>query len=226
MGACASNTVQPLLEPATATAAATHDQATTTSPTTTTATATTTIPVTGTCSGLAKHNADRCLFALYMCAIGATVLVTTNCINGTFEISDVQPFPAPPGQELKDGVSDHAEIVFFLSHRGPDTKEILVRPLSFILRQLGIPHFFDQSDDSMKLGKTNGDQMASAAWHCRVGVVILSAHFADSKWCLRELNTFLHRRQLKLQEQKDASNPQADVLLPVHFGETLYRFVV
>jgi hypothetical protein len=167
-------------------------------------------------------------------------------IVGSFAPADVAPFAAPETQlhELKkkefesdDHDHDHDEIVFFLSHRGPDTKEILVRPLSYILSELGIPHFFDQSDDSMKLALTNSEQMARAAWHCRMGVVILSPHFADSKWCLRELNTFLLRRTLPLQAraQKDQlpgqlqshdqprSTGPSPVLLPVHFGETLYR---
>ena len=33
----------------------------------------------------------------------------------------------------------------FVSHRGPDTKEQLVRPLHHVLEQLGVPAFFDQA---------------------------------------------------------------------------------
>jgi len=74
-----------------------------------------------------------------------------------FSVNDVQPFPRPnPDHES-------TECIFFLSHRGADTKDALVRPLSFILGKLGLHHLFDQSDDAMKLGKENASQMAHAA---------------------------------------------------------------
>jgi len=126
-----------------------------------------------------------------------------------FSVNDVQPFPRPtPDHESK-------EYIFFLSHRGLDTKDALVRPLSFILGKLGLHHFFDQSDHSMKLGKENASQMAHAAWSCHVGVVIISDNFEHSKWCLRELNTFLLRRH---QEP-----PAQFLLLPVYHKPNLHE---
>jgi len=129
-------------------------------------------------------------------------------IDGKFSEAETAPFrrPAAPG-----GPPD--EWVFFLSHRGPDTKESLVRPLSYILTQLKIPNFFDQSDESMRPGRPADEQMASAAWNCHVGVAILSNRFADSMWCLKELNTFLLRNHLE--------RPKA-VLFPVYFAPQLF----
>jgi hypothetical protein len=126
-----------------------------------------------------------------------------------FDVKDVQPFPRPTSSPS----ADSKECIFFLSHRGPDTKEALVRPLSFILDKLGVPHFFDQSDDAMKLGKMNYEQMAEATWSCRVGVVVLSDAFCKSSWCLKELNTFLLRRH---QEP-----PSKFILLPIYYNPYL-----
>ena len=46
----------------------------------------------------------------------------------------------------------------------------------------------------MEFGESNAEQMTEAALTCHVGVAFISAGYADSKWCLRELNTFLKRR--------------------------------
>jgi hypothetical protein len=81
------------------------------------------------------------------------------------------------------------------------------------MQQLGLPHFFDQNDNAMQLGKVNSEQMTQAAWTCRVGVVVLSDKFSDSKWCLRELNTFLLRRHQEPQSQF--------LLLPIYYNSHL-----
>lgn len=40
---------------------------------------------------------------------------------------------------------DIQPLTIFLSHRGPDTKEQMVRPLHFVLERLGVSAFFDQA---------------------------------------------------------------------------------
>jgi len=68
----------------------------------------------------------------------------------------------------------------------------LVQPLSWILNELRVPHFFDKN---MEVGEENVSQMAQACFSCLVGVVIVSDDFLQSKWCLKELNTFLQREK-------------------------------
>ncbi len=146
-------------------------------------------------------------------------------VKGGFQPDEVQPFarPASASSAASNNNTPASQFVFFLSHRGPDTKQDLVKPLSFILKELGVPHFFDQNDEAMQLGKINSEQMAEAAWSSRVGVVVLSDRFAESTWCLRELNTFLVRRQLSARANKaDRTRAgEAALLIPVYYAEHL-----
>jgi len=143
----------------------------------------------------------------YSNAPAGTAMAQKEWVMGSFHASHVLPFDKPnePPAERH---------VFFLSHRGPDTKKDLVRPLSYILSQLRVPHFFDQSDESMRLGLDSVFQMQQAAWYCHVGVVIFSAGFRDSEWCLKELNTFLKR-------QRSLPKGAPPILLPVYENELL-----
>jgi hypothetical protein len=115
------------------------------------------------------------------------------------DLSARLPELAPPRQGF----------LIFLSHRGPDTKEKLARPLWWILEKLGIHSFFDQSFDGIPVGEDNKEMMSGAAYGCRVGVMIFSPHFTDSEWCVWEANTFLHRHD----EKKDIVR-----VVPVFFG--------
>ena len=54
---------------------------------------------------------------------------------------------------------------FFLSHCGP-TEKWLVRVLHHMLQRLGVSSFFDQSDESMLLGKSNECGDAALVWCC------------------------------------------------------------
>jgi hypothetical protein len=108
--------------------------------------------------------------------------------------------------------------VFFFSHRGPDTKDLLIRPISHMLLMMKVGHFFDQDEQALGLqtGLRNDEQMAWHAWHCPVGVVIFSKSYCNSRWCLKELNTFLVRMAMA----KDLQDEEKRfVLFPVFYEE-------
>lgn len=128
---------------------------------------------------------------------------------GSFDESRIVPFDV--SQYPRPAGLSEEKFVFFLSHRGPDTKNSLVAPLSWILHKLNIAHFFDRE---MEVGKESVPQMAHAACACRVGVVIISHHFIESEWCLRELNTFLARRH---------AHPLEFDLFPVFYDSDLHQ---
>jgi len=99
------------------------------------------------------------------------------------DAAKIQPFSVPVnrGNEKFD---------FFLSHRGPDTKKTLVKPLSQLLNALGVSCFFDRE---IEVGMLNEAAVAQGLFNSRFGLVFLSPNFFDSKWCLKELLT-LHQR--------------------------------
>ena len=86
----------------------------------------------------------------------------------------------------------------FLSHRGPDTKEIIVRPTDWFLSKiLGINSFFDDNSETGMI--PSGDQLKTLlenAHLCNFALVVLSPGFRESKYCVKELNTLLHRWDL------------------------------
>lgn len=82
----------------------------------------------------------------------------------------------------------------FLCHRGPDSKEEIVRPTAWFLRNvLGVDTFIDE--DTVVVGQNVEDTLIAAAYSSTHAVVILSPTFRQSKWCVKELNTLLKRRQ-------------------------------
>jgi hypothetical protein len=131
-------------------------------------------------------------------------------VQAAFTIFEVQPLQKPEAKQ------DSSDFIFFLSHRGPDTKEALVRPLSFMLTKLGLSHFFDQNDAAMQLGRNNVDQISRAAW---TSLIMLSDDFAKSKGRLRELNTFL----LRLRNTSSCSSTSSSqvALIPVYYDPSL-----
>jgi len=170
---------------------------------------------------LVEAGTSTCSFSANI-AVFLPRVVFVALVVGDFAPEDVKPFARP------SSTVSQTDFVFFLSHRGPDTKEALVRPLSFILKEMNVPHFFDQNDEAMQLGKVNSNQMAEAAWAARVGVVVLSDRFAESKWCLRELNTFLLRchstaaPESSAEDAKQAaSESSASLLVPVYYADHL-----
>ena len=87
----------------------------------------------------------------------------------------------------------------FLSHRGPDTKETIVRPTDWFLSKiLRVDSFFDANPETGMI--PSGDQaktLLQNAHLCNFALVVLSPHFRESKYCVMELNTLMHRWDLR-----------------------------
>jgi tetratricopeptide (TPR) repeat protein len=103
--------------------------------------------------------------------------------------------PAPPYALFDD--DDVEPIDVYLVHRGPDSKDEIVRPLAYVLKCLGVKCFADTSTEeySMPLGQNNEISMRRGLSACQYGVVILSETFCDSIHCVSETNTLLYREQ-------------------------------
>ena len=56
-----------------------------------------------------------------------------------------------------------------------------MRCLWYILDQLGVPAFFDQSPDSMQGGQDNQHEMMRGMYGCRAMVAVLSDNYTKSK---------------------------------------------
>jgi hypothetical protein len=73
----------------------------------------------------------------------------------------------------------------FLSFRGKDTRNGFTDHLHYALRQKGIRVFRD--DEKLERGKNVGDGLLKAIQESRYAIVVISANYASSRWCLIEL---------------------------------------
>ena len=81
---------------------------------------------------------------------------------------------------------------FFLSHNGRDAKEEIARPSHWFLETiLKVDTFMD--DAVMAPGQDKMLSLIKPAHRCTHAVVVLSPSFRKSKYCVKELNTFMER---------------------------------
>ncbi|XP_019239660.1 PREDICTED: TMV resistance protein N-like isoform X2 [Nicotiana attenuata] len=73
----------------------------------------------------------------------------------------------------------------FLSFRGEDTRKNFVSHLYRALTKKGVHTFRD--DRSVEKGKTIKDELIGAVEESRLAVIVFSANYASSRWCLEEL---------------------------------------
>ncbi|KAK4280537.1 hypothetical protein QN277_012152 [Acacia crassicarpa] len=77
----------------------------------------------------------------------------------------------------------------FLSFRGEDTRLGFVGFLRESLRQRGIRVFYD--DDSIRTGEEITPALAKAIQESRIAIIVFSEHYANSTFCLQELEKIL-----------------------------------
>ncbi|GLJ08129.1 hypothetical protein SUGI_0081790 [Cryptomeria japonica] len=89
-------------------------------------------------------------------------------------------------------ISKKIEYDAFVNHRGIDTKDTLASLIFHNLEKRGIKVFLDKYSIQVgdKIPETIEKAIASACVH----VVILSANYAESEWCLTELCLILKTR--------------------------------
>ena len=93
----------------------------------------------------------------------------------------------------------------FLSFRGEDTRRTFTDHLYCALKQKGV---FTYCDDGILMrGESWGVKLSKAIEESRIAIVILSKHYASSRWCLDELAMIV-----KCKEE------MGQILLPVFYG--------
>ncbi|XP_057458662.1 disease resistance protein RUN1-like [Lotus japonicus] len=95
---------------------------------------------------------------------------------------------------LFDIINDTEKIYdVFLSFRGEDSRAKFISHLYTSLQNAGIYVFRD--DDEIKRGDIVSDSLMDAISKSRISIVVLSKHYANSKWCMLELLDIMkHRR--------------------------------
>lgn len=83
----------------------------------------------------------------------------------------------------------------FLSFRGEDTRTNFTDHLYAALIRKGIVTFRD--DEGLSRGEEIAPSLLTAIEKSRCALVILSEHYADSKWCLKELAKIIECRAEK-----------------------------
>ena len=77
----------------------------------------------------------------------------------------------------------------FLSFRGEDTRATFTSHLNTYLANAGSYVFMD--DDKIRRGDRISISLLQAIRRSRVFVVVLSRHYANSRWCLQELESIM-----------------------------------
>ena len=73
----------------------------------------------------------------------------------------------------------------FLSFRGKDTRSKFTSHLHASLKNAGIYVFKD--DDGLQRGKKVSISLVKAIRESKISIIILSTNYANSKWCVQEL---------------------------------------
>ncbi|KAJ4723794.1 Disease resistance protein (TIR-NBS-LRR class) family [Melia azedarach] len=93
----------------------------------------------------------------------------------------------------------------FLSFRGDDTRETFTSHLFYGLCQKKVKTFMDENIEKGK--KISADLLNAIIEGSKISIVIISEHYANSKWCLDELVKVLECKKLKSQ-----------IVIPIFYG--------
>lgn len=86
----------------------------------------------------------------------------------------------------------------FLIHRGPDTKDLIIRPLVHVLDEvLGVKCFadFHHTPYSIVQGVENENSFRRGLYTCNFAVMVHSDNFHTSPYPMKEYHTMIHREQ-------------------------------
>jgi TIR domain len=92
----------------------------------------------------------------------------------------------------------------FISHAGPQKANFAVW-LRRELRRHGISAFLDEA--SLRLGDAAGPEMEAALRSCSIVVIVLTADFVRSEYCMKELHWALHPTQPHPSQLQQAAGP-------------------
>jgi hypothetical protein len=92
----------------------------------------------------------------------------------------------------------------FINFRGEDTRRTFVSHLYAVLSNAGINTFLD--DKKLEKGEEIGQELFHAISVSRISIVVFSKNYAESSWCLNELDKIMECRRT-----------QGQVVLPVFY---------
>ena len=114
----------------------------------------------------------------------------------------------------------------FLSFRGDDTRKSFTSHLCAALKQAGIKVYMDE--DRMEKGDNISSSLLEAIESSRTSIIVFSKNYADSSWCLQELEKVMECYRTNYQEV-------LPIFLDVHpsevrkqqnaFGKAWQRFI-
>jgi hypothetical protein len=102
------------------------------------------------------------------------------------------PVPVSAGGASTFDMAEQYDV--FISHCGKDSKRDFAVWLKKELELAGVRCLLDERD--LKLGDPAADTMLKAMAEAKYGVVILSKGFFEQEWCVKELETFLGRKNV------------------------------
>lgn len=79
----------------------------------------------------------------------------------------------------------------FISHRGPDTKQNFVDVLHRFLSLQNLKAFVDFGE--LEIGERTWPAIENAIQNAEICVVVLSPKYAESDWCLKELEKIMEK---------------------------------
>jgi hypothetical protein len=81
----------------------------------------------------------------------------------------------------------------FINFRGEDTRRTFVSHLYAVLSNAGINTFLD--DKKLEKGEETGQELFHAISVSRISIVVFSKNYAESSWCLNELDKIMECRR-------------------------------
>ena len=115
--------------------------------------------------------------------------------SGNTQIIPYSPAPPPPSSSSSRSTQQFTYEVF-LSFRGEDTRYGFTDHLYQALISHGIHTFRD--DDELERGGVIASDLQKAIEESKIFVIIFSANYANSRWCLDELVEISQRQRLIL----------------------------
>ncbi|XP_039155415.1 disease resistance protein RUN1 [Eucalyptus grandis] len=82
----------------------------------------------------------------------------------------------------------------FLSFRGKDTRKGFTSHLYSALKDAGINAFKD--DDALPRGEKISSELEQAIEESRIAIIVFSTNYANSRWCLEELEKIMEAREM------------------------------
>ncbi|KAK3408042.1 hypothetical protein EUGRSUZ_J00352 [Eucalyptus grandis] len=82
----------------------------------------------------------------------------------------------------------------FLSFRGEDTRRRFTGHLYSALEDAGIKAFRD--DKALPRGETISSKLLQAIEEWRISIIVFSTNYADSRWCLEELEKIMEVKEM------------------------------